>query len=143
MDVGVWLRSLGLEKYEAAFRENEINETVLRNLTADDLKDLGVAIVGHRRKLLDAMAALRDETSKTPTPRVSASTDIGAPGLTVGRGGSRGVMTENVDLICLNPVWLIRVRGQRETSMRESPGQIQSDILALRAVIGDGGDRRL
>src|SRR4051812_18327310 len=59
MDVVVWLRSLGLGKYEAAFRENEIDETVLPNLTAEDLKDLGVSIVGHRRKLLDAIAALR------------------------------------------------------------------------------------
>jgi SAM domain (Sterile alpha motif) len=41
MDIVVWLRSLGLGKYEAAFRENEIDETVLPNLTAEDLKDLG------------------------------------------------------------------------------------------------------
>src|SRR5271155_5152174 len=59
MDIEGWLRSLGLERYEAAFRENEINATVLPNLTAEDLKDLGVGIVGHRRKLLDAIAALR------------------------------------------------------------------------------------
>ena len=57
MDIGGWLRSLGLERYEAAFRENEIDETVLPSLTAEDLKDLGVVIVGHRRKLLDAIAA--------------------------------------------------------------------------------------
>ena len=42
MDVGGWLRRLGLEQYEAAFRENEIDDTVLPNLTAEDLKDLGV-----------------------------------------------------------------------------------------------------
>jgi hypothetical protein len=51
MDLGGWLRSLGLERYEAAFRENEIDETVLPTVTAEDLKDLGVDIVGHRRKL--------------------------------------------------------------------------------------------
>jgi hypothetical protein len=56
MDVVVSLRGLGLGKYEAAFRENEIDETVLPNLTAEDLKDLGVSIVGHRRKILDAIA---------------------------------------------------------------------------------------
>jgi hypothetical protein len=49
----------GLGKYEAVFRENEIDETVLPNLTAEDLKDLGVSALGHRRKLLDAIAALR------------------------------------------------------------------------------------
>ena len=63
MDVGSWLRGLGLERYEAAFRENEIDETVLPTLTADDLKDLGIGIVGHRRKLLDAIAALRADAN--------------------------------------------------------------------------------
>ena len=58
MDIGGWLRGLGLERYEQAFRENEIDEKVLPGLTADDLKDLGVALVGHRRRLLDAIAAL-------------------------------------------------------------------------------------
>jgi SAM domain (Sterile alpha motif)/Adenylate and Guanylate cyclase catalytic domain len=61
MDVVVWLRSLGLGKYEAAFRENEIDETVLPSLTAEDLKELGVTALGHRRKLLNAIAALRTE----------------------------------------------------------------------------------
>src|SRR5258705_4170690 len=61
MDVGGWLRRLGLEQYEAAFRENEIDDKVLPRLTAEDLKDLGVGVVGHRRKLLDAIAALRAE----------------------------------------------------------------------------------
>src|SRR5215475_7671160 len=65
MNVGSWLRGLGLERYEAAFRENEINETVLPTLTADDLKDLGVGFVGHRRKLLNAIAALRADASTT------------------------------------------------------------------------------
>ena len=59
MDVESWLRSLGLERYEAAFRENEIDASVLASLTAEDLKDLGVGIVGHRRKMLDAIAVLR------------------------------------------------------------------------------------
>src|SRR5580698_6885468 len=59
MDVGGWLRRLGLEQYEAAFRENKIDDTVLPSLTAEDLKDLGVGFVGDRRKLLDAIAALR------------------------------------------------------------------------------------
>jgi hypothetical protein len=63
MDVLVWLRSLGLGKYEAVFRDNDIDETVLPNLTAEDLKELGVASLGHRRKLLDAIAALRNDTS--------------------------------------------------------------------------------
>ena len=66
MDVGAWLRSLGLGQYEAAFRENAIDDTVLPSLTAEDLKDLGVGFVGDRRKLLDAIAALRAE-ARAPT----------------------------------------------------------------------------
>ena len=59
MDIVVWLRSLGLGKHEAAFRENEIDETVLPSLTHENLKELGVTALGHRLKLLDAIAALR------------------------------------------------------------------------------------
>ncbi|WP_338832266.1 adenylate/guanylate cyclase domain-containing protein [Bradyrhizobium sp. 27S5] len=61
MDVSVWLRSLGLERYSQAFRENAIDEASLPKLTAEDLRDLGVTAVGHRRILLDAIAALRTE----------------------------------------------------------------------------------
>src|SRR6476646_9757687 len=68
MDIGGWLRSLGLEQYEAAFRENEIDDTVLPTLTAEDLKDLGVDIVGHRRKLLNAIALLGAETTTKASP---------------------------------------------------------------------------
>jgi class 3 adenylate cyclase len=70
MDVVGWLRKLGLEQYEAAFRENMVDDTVLPRLTAEDLKDLGVGFVGHRRKLLDAIASLRSEAS-APTPSLS------------------------------------------------------------------------
>ena len=59
IDVGEWLRGLGLGQYEATFRENEINEKVLPNLTAEDLKNLGVNVLGHRRMLLDSITALR------------------------------------------------------------------------------------
>jgi class 3 adenylate cyclase/predicted ATPase len=68
MDLGDWLRSLGLGQYEAAFRENEIDDAVLPSLTAEDLKDLGVNIVGHRRKLLDAIAVLRVGARATTGP---------------------------------------------------------------------------
>jgi hypothetical protein len=74
MDIMVWLRSLGLGKYEAAFRENEIDETVLPGLTAEDLKKLGVTALGHRRKLLDAIAALRaDAIGKAPSADVTTA----------------------------------------------------------------------
>ena len=74
MDVGSWLPGLGLGQYEAAFGENAIDDTVLLNLTAEDLKDLGVGIVGHRRKLLDAIATLRwREHESTGTRRSRAN----------------------------------------------------------------------
>jgi class 3 adenylate cyclase/predicted ATPase len=81
MDVGGWLRKLGLEQYEATFRENKIDNTVLPNLTAEDLKDLGVGFVGDRRKLLDAIASLRadatvpSQRSDAPPATEKATTD--------------------------------------------------------------------
>jgi hypothetical protein len=59
MDVTEWLRSLRLEQYASAFEENHISPELLPSLTADDLKELGVASVGHRRAMLAAIAGLR------------------------------------------------------------------------------------
>jgi class 3 adenylate cyclase/tetratricopeptide (TPR) repeat protein len=78
MDIVVWLRGLGLAKYETLFRENDIDETVLLTLTAEDLKELGVTSFGHRRKLLDAIAALRNDDSDK-APSVDAATPSNTP----------------------------------------------------------------
>jgi class 3 adenylate cyclase len=59
MDVLGWLRNLGLEQYEAIFRDNDIDASLLSSLTNEDLKEIGVASLGHRRKLLEAIAVLR------------------------------------------------------------------------------------
>jgi class 3 adenylate cyclase len=74
MDVGGWLRSLGLEEYEKAFRENKVDAAVLPKLTAEDLRDLGVAAVGDRRKLLEAIEGLRSGTKPERTPLEISST---------------------------------------------------------------------
>ena len=81
MDVGGWLRGLGFGRYEAAFCENDIDETVLPKLTQETLKDLGVTSVGHRLKLLDAIAALRAVSAKTapPTSPATAAAPTSAP----------------------------------------------------------------
>jgi class 3 adenylate cyclase len=80
MDIVVWLRSLGLGKYEAAFRENEIDETVLPSLTDGHLKELGVTALGHRVKLLDAIAALRsDAGAKAPSLAAVSPASSAAP----------------------------------------------------------------
>src|SRR5262245_31642120 len=66
MDIGGWLRSLGLEHHEATFRENAIGSDVLRDLTDQDLESLGV-LLGDRRRLLRAIAAL-DVASAAANP---------------------------------------------------------------------------
>ena len=76
MDVGGWLRSIGLDRYERKFRDNRIDADVLAGLTVDDLRDLGVTAVGDRRRLLAAIAALA-----TPTPRPDASALRRSPAL--------------------------------------------------------------
>ena len=58
MDIGQWLRGLGLQTYEQAFRDNGVDLEVLPLLTAGDLKEIGVSAVGHRRKILDAVGEL-------------------------------------------------------------------------------------
>jgi hypothetical protein len=61
MEIGVWLRELGLGQCEQAFRDNDVDFDLLTRLTAEELKEIGVATVGHRRRLLDAIAGLRAE----------------------------------------------------------------------------------
>jgi class 3 adenylate cyclase len=67
LDIAAWLGALGLERYAQTFADNEIDGEVLPTLTADDLKDLGVLVIGHRRKLLNAIAAL-DGSEAPPAP---------------------------------------------------------------------------
>src|SRR6266581_187442 len=71
-------QSLGLERYVPAFRDNEIDWEVLPKLTSEDLREIGVAAIGHRRKLLDAIAALG---AAAPAAAVTAApSDASAPG---------------------------------------------------------------
>jgi class 3 adenylate cyclase len=77
IDITGWLRELGLEQYAPAFRDNSIDAKILPSLTVEDLKDLGVTSVGHRRQLLDAIAALGSGAPATvPT---SASGPVPTP----------------------------------------------------------------
>ena len=75
MDIEAWLQGLGLERYVPAFRDNEIDWEVLPKLTSDDLREIGVAAIGHRRKLLEAIAAIG---AMLPTA-VSAAVNAPAP----------------------------------------------------------------
>ena len=65
MDVAVWLRGLGLQQYEALFRENDIDAEVLSDLTDGDLEKIGVSL-GHRKRLLKAVAALAGSAAAPP-----------------------------------------------------------------------------
>ena len=70
MDVGEWLKGIGLGKYEETFRANAIDANLLPRLTGDDLKEIGVSAFGDRLRLLDGIAALAGAkpTSDAPVP---------------------------------------------------------------------------
>jgi hypothetical protein len=70
MDIEAWLQGLGFERYVAIFRDNEIDWEVLPKLTSEDLREIGVTAVGHRRKLMDAITALG---ASAPTAAVGAA----------------------------------------------------------------------
>ena len=124
MDIVVWLRGLGLGKYEAAFRENEIDETVLPSLTAEDLKDLGVGIVGHRRKLLDAIAALRTDAGAKPSSADAATTPA-APSIPAeDRAERRQVTVMFADLV-----------GSTALSARMDPEDLRELISAYQKCV--------
>jgi class 3 adenylate cyclase len=75
MDIAAWLKELGLERYVEAFEANDIDAAVLRTLNADDLKELGVASLGHRKKLLEATAALTPQSSAAPSGAPALATE--------------------------------------------------------------------
>jgi class 3 adenylate cyclase len=126
MDVVVWLRSLGLGKYEAAFRQNDIDETVLPSLTHENLKELGVASLGHRVKLLDAIAALRSDASGK-TPSVSAAPTSSAPAaLPEDRAERRQVTVMFSDLV-----------GSTALSARMDPEDLREVISAYQKCVAE------
>jgi len=124
MDVAVWLRGLGLEQYAPAFRDNDIDGEVLRRLTAEDLRELGVRSIGHRRKLLDAIAALNEVAlAATANPPPSAAT-AAAPRVEAAERRQLTVMF--CDLV-----------GSTELSARLDPEDLREVIGAYhRAVAG-------
>jgi class 3 adenylate cyclase len=142
MDIVVWLRSLGLGKYEAAFRENEIDETVLPSLTHETLKELGVAAVGHRLKLLDAIAALRNDASRK-APSVDPATTSSAPSARPeDRAERRQVTVMFCDLVGstalsarMDPEDLREVISAYQTCVAETVGRIGGFIAKF---MGDG-----
>src|SRR5262245_19987699 len=126
MDIVVWLRSLGLGKYEAAFRENDIDETVLPGLTHDTLKELGVVSVGHRVKLLDAIAVLRNDTS-AQGPSSDLKTALAAPSASPeDRAERRQVTVMFSDLV-----------GSTALSARMDPEDLRDVISAYQKCVAE------
>jgi class 3 adenylate cyclase/predicted ATPase len=78
IEITDWLRGLGLEQYAPAFRDNDVDSEVLPQLTVDDLISIGVTSVGHRRRLLAAIAALSASAAATTIPTAPVS-DASAP----------------------------------------------------------------
>ena len=66
MDIDGWLREIGLEQYAQTFQTNDIDGEMLGRLTNDDLKEIGVASFGHRKKLLEAIAELAGAIPVSP-----------------------------------------------------------------------------
>ena len=123
MDVVVWLRSLGLGQYEKVFRENEIDETVLPSLTAEDLRELGVAALGHRRKLLDAIAVLRGDANAGPTATPASAVADATPRDTAER---RQVTVMFSDLV-----------GSTALSARMDPEDLREVISAYQKCVAE------
>jgi len=120
VDVAAWLHGLGLQRYEQAFRDNEIDARVLPRLTAEDLKDLGVTLVGHRRRLLDAIAAL---VAEVPAAVVT----------TASRETSARVDAERRQLT----VMFCDLVGSTELSTRLDPEDLREVIGAYHGAVGE------
>jgi class 3 adenylate cyclase len=126
MDIVVWLRSLGLGKYEAAFRQNDIDEAVLPGLTHETLKELGVASVGHRMRLLDAIAALRGDAGGE-APSVGAASPSSDPSARPqDRAERRQVTVMFSDLV-----------GSTALSARMDPEDLREVISAYQKCVAD------
>jgi class 3 adenylate cyclase/tetratricopeptide (TPR) repeat protein len=121
MDIVVWLRSLGLGKYEAAFRENEIDEMVLPSLTEEHLKQLGVTALGHRVKLLDAIAALRNDATGKATSLEAVTTSSTPSARPEDRAERRQVTVMFSDLV-----------GSTALSARMDPEDLREVISAYQ-----------
>src|SRR4051794_2180896 len=126
MDVGAWLRELGLEQYEAAFRENDVDAEMLPTLTDEELKNIGVSSLRHRRRLLEAIARLRSNAmpAEAPAPvSPSALSDLtGAPGASDTTAERRPLSVMFCDLI-----------GSTALSARLDPEDLREVIRTYQA----------
>jgi class 3 adenylate cyclase/tetratricopeptide (TPR) repeat protein len=120
MDIGGWLRGLGLGQYEAMFRESEIDAEVLPELTESDLSQLGVPL-GHRKRLLKAIAALGAVEKAPATVAGPIREDAVSPG-----GERRQLTVMFCDLV-----------GSTALSEKLDPEELRSLLNAYRTLCGE------
>jgi class 3 adenylate cyclase len=126
MDVADWLRKLGFERYEAAFRENDVDAELLLGLTDNDLKDIGVNSLGHRRRLLEAIAALRHGG----TPAGNSVRSRPPANLTRGLAEPTGERRQLTVMFC-------DLVGSTALSEKLDPEELRSLLHAYRNLCGD------
>ncbi|HJU20688.1 MAG TPA: AAA family ATPase [Stellaceae bacterium] len=119
LDISEWLRGLGLGQYEPAFRDNDIDGELLLSLTAEDLRDLGVASIGHRRRLLNAIAALN--AASAPAPAAQPTEPISAA-----QAERRQLTVVFVDLV-----------GSTALSVRFDPEDLREIVGAYHRCVAD------
>src|SRR5262245_44473286 len=128
VDIQVWLQALGLEQYDLTFRENGVDGEVLPKLTAEDLKDIGITAVGHRRRLLEAIAVLR-QSGSDEDPALAQETKKPAQAHTV-----RAAEAERRQLT----IMFVDLVDSTALSSRLDPEEMRDVIRAFQnAVAGD------
>jgi hypothetical protein len=121
LDIGAWLLGLGLQQYEPAFRANDIDADVLRELTDADLERLGVASLGHRKKLLKAIQILHADAHVSLPVVTSSRIEAPAPEISAER---RQLTVLFCDLV-----------GSTALAARLDPEDLRELVAAYRRVV--------
>ena len=124
MDITRWLGGLGLEQYQHAFSEGDVDAAVLPHLTADDLIALGVTSIGHRRKLLAAIAALRPATQSAPDIAVAGTMRVSSSRTAIAGAERRQLTVMFCDLV-----------GSTALSSRLDPEDLREVISAYQSCV--------
>src|SRR3954462_2351977 len=128
MDVGGWLRQLGLEQYEAAFRENDVDAEMLPSLTGEELKDIGVSSLRHRRRLLEAIANLQRDGASSQATKPSGDHPAPIPADdAVSQSGERRQLT----------VMFCDLVGSTALGEKLDPEELRDLLHAYRTLCGD------
>ena len=128
IEITNWLRGLGLEQFATAFLANDIDAAILPKLTADDLIGLGVTSIGHRRKLLDAIAVLRDGSPISGAPVPSTEP--------VRQGGDAGIAASSAERRQLTVMFCDLV-GSTALASRLDPEDLRELLGAYHAAVAE------